>query len=60
MFILSSVSSSLELWLVNHAAIYENCEIKVFKNVNFLGEIFNNWSNALLGTNVQKTHESYW
>ena len=52
MFILSSVSSSLELWLVNHAAIYENCEIKVFKNINFLGEIFNNWSNALLGTNV--------
>ena len=52
MFILSSFSSSLEFWSVNHTSIYDNSESKVFKNINFLGEISNNWRNDLLWTNV--------
>ena len=60
MFILSSISSGLEFWSVNHTSIYENSELKVFKNIKFLGEISNNWSNDLLGTNVYKTLESCW
>ena len=55
MFALSSVSSGLEFWSVNHTSIYENSEFKVFKNIKFLGEISNNWPNNLLGTNVYKT-----
>ena len=42
MFILSSVSSNLEFRLVNHTSPYENVELKVFKNIKFLGEIFRN------------------
>ena len=33
-------------------------ELKVFKNVTFLGEIFNNWPSDLLGTNVYDIPES--
>ena len=36
MFILSSISSGLEFWSVNHTSIYENSELKVFKNIKFL------------------------
>ena len=52
MFILSSICSSLEFWSVNHISIYENSELKVFKNMKFLGEISRNWPNNLLGTNI--------
>ena len=52
MFILSSISSGLELWSVNHISIYENSKSKVFKNIKFLGEISNNWPNNLSGINV--------
>ena len=34
MFILSSISS--EFWSVNHTSMYENSELKVFKNIIFL------------------------
>ena len=51
MLILSSISSSLEFWSVNHTLIYEDSESKIFKNVKFLGEISNNWPNVLFGTN---------
>ena len=54
-FILSTTSSGLEFWSVNYTAIYENSESKVFKNINFLGEISNNWLKDFLGTNVSKT-----
>ena len=54
MFILSFISSGLELWSVNHTSIYENSKLKVFKNITFLGEISNNWPKDLLGTNVYK------
>ena len=60
MFILSSISSSLEFWSVKGTWIYENSELNVFKNIKFCGEISNNWLNELLGTNVYKTLESYW
>ena len=54
-FILSSISSGLEGWSVNHTSICENSELNVFKNMTFSGEIFNNWPNDLLRTNVYKT-----
>ena len=57
---LSSISIGLEFWSVNHTSMYENSELKVFKNIKFLGEISNNWSNHLLGTNVCKTLQSSW
>ena len=57
MFILSSISRSLEFWSVNHTSIYQNSELKIYKNTKILGEISNNWPNNLLGT---KTPESCW
>ena len=51
-FILSSISSNLLFGYVNHTSIYENSESNVFKNMKFVGEISNNWSNFLLGANV--------
>ena len=50
--ILSSISSALEFWSVNHTSVYQNSELKVFKHIKFLGEISSNWPNDLLGTNV--------
>ena len=44
MLILSSISSALKFWSVNH---------NVFKNIDFLDEISNNWLNDLLGTNTR-------
>ena len=60
MFISSSISSGLEFWSVNHTLIYENYELKVFKNIFFFGEICNNWPNDLLTTHLYKTLESCW
>ena len=58
MLILSSISSCLES--VNRTSAYENSEVKVFKNIKFLGQMSNNWPNDVLGTNVLKTFESCW
>ena len=52
MFILSSISSGLEFWSVNHTSIDEISESRFFKNLEVLGEISNNWPNDLLKTNV--------
>ena len=52
MFILPSISSSLEFWSVNQTSLYENSESKVFKNITFLSEMSNNWPNVLLGLGV--------
>ena len=60
MFILSSISGDLEFWSVNHTSIYENSELKVFKNIKFVGEISSNLLNNLLVTNVYKTLEFCW
>ena len=59
MFILSSISSGLELGSVSHTSIYKDFELNVFKNITFLGEISNNWPNDLLETNVYKTLEFF-
>ena len=55
MLILSSISSDLEFWSVNQTSMYENSELKVFKNITFLNEISNKWPNDLFGTNYYKT-----
>ena len=60
MFVLSSISSSLEFWSVNYTSIYENSALKVFKNIKFLGELSNNLPNDLLGTNFYNILESCW
>ena len=52
MFILSSIFSGLWFWSVNHNSIYENSESNVFKDIKFVDEIFSNWSDDLLVTNV--------
>ena len=52
MFILSSVSNGLKLWLVNNTSVYENSESNVFKNIKFLSETSSNWANDLFGTNT--------
>ena len=58
MFILSSISSGLIFWSVNNIWMYENCELKVFKNIKVLAEISSNWLNDLLEINLNKTLES--
>ena len=60
MFTWPSISRGLEFWSVNHTSTYENSESKIFTNIKFLGDVSNNWSNDLLGTNVHKTLESCW
>ena len=46
---LSSICSPLEFWSVNHTSKYQKSELKVFKNIKLIGEIFSNWLNDLLG-----------
>ena len=58
MLILSSISSGLEFWSENQTYI-KIANQKLFKNIKFIGEISNNWSNDLLQANVYKTLESY-
>ena len=55
MFILSSISSGLKFWSVNHTSVNENSELRVFKNIKVLGKISSNLPNDLLRTNVYKT-----
>ena len=50
MLILSSIPGSLECGSVNQTLIYQNPELKVFKNITSLGEISLNCPNDLLGT----------
>ena len=59
MFILFSISHGSEFWAVNHTSICKNSESKIF-NIDFFGQISNNWPNNLLGINVYKTLESCW
>ena len=59
-FILSSISRGLEFLSVSNTSIYKNSESKVFKDIKLLGEISNNWTKDLLGTNVYKTLECCW
>ena len=59
-FILSSISSTVEFWSVNHTSICEKSESNIFKNIKFSGEITNNWPKDILGTNVYKAREFCW
>ena len=59
MFILSSVSIRLEIRSVSYTSVNENSELKVIKNMKFVGEISNNWLNDLFGTNVYATLECW-
>ena len=59
MVILSSTCSGLQFWSVNHTLLDENFDLKVFKNIKFLGEIFDNWTKDLSGKNLYKTFESF-
>ena len=38
MFILSSISSGLELWSVMNTSLQENFDLKVFENITFYSE----------------------
>ena len=58
MFILSFISSGLEIWSISYTSMYENSELKVSENMKFGGEISNNWPNGLLGVNVKNTLKS--
>ena len=58
MFIFSFISSDSEFRSVNHTSIYENSKLVVLENIKFLGEISNDLSNDLLGTNVCRTFKS--
>ena len=42
MFTLSSISSGLKFWSVNHTSRYEDSKLKVLKNIKLSGEISNN------------------
>ena len=58
---MSYISSGLEFPPVNHALVYyESFGLTVFKKINFVGEISNNWRYDLFGINVCKTLESCW
>ena len=52
MLILSSISSGLEFWSVNHTSIYENSKLNIFKDTKFLWESSNNWATDLFRINV--------
>ena len=57
MVILSSTCSGLQFWSVNHTLLDENFDLKVFKNIKFLGEIFDNWTKDLSG---KKSIQDFW
>ena len=59
-YVLPSFYTRLEFWSVNNTSMYENSELKVFKNRKFLDEISNNWPKEFLRTNVYKTLEFCW
>ena len=42
MFILSSLSSGFEILLMSYTSVYENSELKSFKNIKSLVEMSNN------------------
>ena len=60
MFILPLISSGLKSWFINHTSVYENSELKVFKNIKFVGSISHFWRSDLLGKNVFNALEPNW
>ena len=55
MFVLPSISSGLKSWLVNRTSINKNSKWKVFKDIQYSGEISTYSPNNFLETNVYKT-----
>ena len=51
MLILSFISNGLEFCSLNQTSIYENSELKFFKNIKVLGDQ-NNRTKYILGKNV--------
>ena len=60
MLFLCSISDGLEFWSENHSSMYENSELKDYKNIKFLEEIFNNWPNNLFGKNLYNFLDLRW
>ena len=60
MFVLSSISSGLQFWPLNHTSIKENSEWNFFENEKSFSETSNNWPIDLLETGVYKNLESCW
>ena len=56
MFTSSSISSGLDFLSVTQYRIKKS-ESKVYKNIEFLNKISNNWLNDFSGINVYKTLE---
>ena len=46
-FVILPANKQLLFWSVTHTSIYENSELKVFKDMTFFGKTFNNWPNEL-------------
>ena len=59
-FILSSISSGLEFWSVNHVSLYENSELNFLKDITFFSEISDNWPIDLFETSLYKALQSCW
>ena len=59
-YTLINIYSDLRFWSVDHALIYENSELKVFKNRIIFYDFYTNWPHDLLGANVYKSIESSW
>ena len=59
-FTLSSISSGLLFWSVNHNWIDCNPALVVFSIVNKWGKIEINWPNCLLGTKVNNSLDACW
>ena len=59
-FTLSSISSGLLFWSVNHNWTDWNSSLVVFNIVNKCGEIVINWRNCLLGAKVNNALDACW
>ena len=59
-FTLSSISSGLLFWSVNHTWMDWNSKLVVFSIFNEWGKIVINWLNCLLRTKVNNTLDVYW
>ena len=46
--------------LLSSFFLFENSELKIFKNKKVSDEISNNWLNDLLGINIYKTLKPCW
>ena len=57
---LSSISSALLDWSVNHTSTEGNSVLTVFIIVKTCGEMFNSCPNCLFGTKLNNTFDACW